>query len=154
MRAEHVLTAAEAEDIREGDYAYFLAPPEKAQALDRFFVDMPPPAAPDPRLLGDFYVGGDVTLGALAEIYGIPAEPDRAGLTLAQVINDDLGHPARPNDVVRLGPITLVVHKAIDGRAVNVGLQLAEPDPVIDAPESTLGRLKRRARAIFDKLRA
>ena len=154
VREERVLTAPEAKDIREGDHVYFLAPPERAQALDRFFVDMPPPAAPDPRLLGDFYVGGDVTLGALAEIYGIPAGPDRAGLTLAQVINDDLGHPARPNDVVRLGPITLVVHKAIDGRAVNVGLQLADPDPVIDAPESTLGRLKRRARAIFDKLRA
>lgn len=154
VRDERVLTAGEAKDIRQGDHVYFLAPPERAQALDRFFVDMPPPAAPDPRLLGDFYVGGDVTLGALAEIYGIPAGSDRATLTLAQVINDDLGHPARPNDVVRLGPITLVVHKAIDGKAVNVGLQLADPDPVDDAPKSTLMRLKRRARAVFDKLRA
>ena len=49
VRDEHVLTAAEAGDIREGDHAYFLAPPEKAKALDRFFVDMPPPA---PRMCG------------------------------------------------------------------------------------------------------
>ncbi len=53
--------------MREGDYVYLLAPPEKAQALDRFFVDMPPPSRPDPLLLGDFFVGGDATLGALAE---------------------------------------------------------------------------------------
>ena len=52
VRDEHILTPEEAGAVRDGDYVYLLAPPEKAQALDRFFVDMPPPAAPDPRLLG------------------------------------------------------------------------------------------------------
>ena len=59
VRNEEILTPAEAEPVREGDYVYLLAPPEKAQALDRFFVNMPPPASPDPRLLGDFFVPGD-----------------------------------------------------------------------------------------------
>ena len=59
VRDEEILTPAEADPVREGDYVYLLAPPEKAQALDRFFVNMPPPAAPDPRLLGDFFVPGD-----------------------------------------------------------------------------------------------
>jgi len=149
VRSERVLTAAEAAGIREGDHVYFLAPPEKAQALDRFFVDMPPPAAPDPRLLGDFFVGGDVTLGALAEIYGIAVAPQDAAKTLADHLTDALGHPARPNDVLALGAITLVVQKVVNGRAASVGLQLAEPDPVVDAPKTTLGRLKRRARATF-----
>src|SRR5262249_58790506 len=76
VRDEHVLTAAEADGIREGDYAYFLAPPEKAQALDRFFVDMPPPAVPDLQLLGDFFVSRDVTLATLREIYGLAIAPD------------------------------------------------------------------------------
>ena len=49
VRNEEILTPAEADPVREGDYVYLLAPPEKAQALDRFFVNMPPPAAPDPR---------------------------------------------------------------------------------------------------------
>ena len=71
VREQKILSPAEAHPVRQGDYVYLLAPPEKAQALDRFFVDMPPPAAPDPRLLGDFFVSGDVTLGALAEIYGL-----------------------------------------------------------------------------------
>jgi cell volume regulation protein A len=146
VRNERVHTPAEAVDIRAGDHVYFLAPPEKATALDRFFVDMPPPAAPDPRLLGDFFVGGDATLGALAEIYGLTIASDHRDMTLADHIADELGHAARPNDVLALGPITLVVQKVADGRAVTIGLQLAEPDPV-EAPRALLARLKRRARA-------
>ena len=76
VRDENMLSPAEAEPLREGDYVYLLAPPEKAQALDRFFVDMPPPARPDPLLLGDFFVTGDATLGELAEIYGLSIAPD------------------------------------------------------------------------------
>src|SRR5215467_1420193 len=71
VRDERILSPGEAAPIREGDYLYLLAPPEKAQALDRFFVDLPPPMAPDPLLLGDFFVSGEVTLGELAEIYGL-----------------------------------------------------------------------------------
>ncbi len=152
VRNERVHTPAEAVDIREGDHVYFLAPPEKAQALDRFFVDMPPPAAPDPRLLGDFFVSGDATLGALAEIYGLTVAPEHREMTLADHIVDELGHPARPNDVLALGPITLVVQKAVDGRAVNIGLQLAEPDPV-EAPQKLLARFRRRARAAMNVIR-
>jgi cell volume regulation protein A len=151
VRDEHVHTPAEAVDIREGDHVYFLAPPEKAQALDRFFVDMPPPAAPDPRLLGDFFVGGDATLGALAEIYGLTIAPDHANMTLADHIAEELHHPPRPNEVLALGPITLVVQKVVDGRAASIGLQLAEPDPV--EPEALLGRLKRRARRAIEAIR-
>src|SRR5262249_29626484 len=42
VRDEHVHTPEEAGVVREGDHVYFLAPPERAHALDRFFVDMPP----------------------------------------------------------------------------------------------------------------
>ena len=52
VRDERILSPTEAKPVRQGDYVYLLAPPEKAQALDRFFVDMPPPARPDPLLLG------------------------------------------------------------------------------------------------------
>jgi len=152
VRNERVHTPAEAVDIREGDHVYFLAPPEKAPALDRFFVDMPPPAAPDPRLLGDFFVGGDATLGALAEIYGLTIAPDHRDMTLADHIADELDRAARPSDVLALGPITLVVQKVVSGRAATVGLQLAEPDPVA-APQKRLARLRRRARAALRSIR-
>jgi potassium/hydrogen antiporter len=152
VRSERVLSPAEAADIREGDHVYFLAPPEKAQALDRFFVDMPPPAAPDPRLLGDFFVGGDVTLGALAEIYGIEVASEDRETTLADHIAEALGHPARANDVVPLGAITLVVQKAVADRAVNIGLQLAEPDPIVALPQTVAAKVRRRLRGALAAL--
>ena len=71
IRDEHILSPNEADPIAPGDYIYLLAPPERAEALDRFFVDMQPSSAPDPHLLGDFMVSGEHTLSELAEIYGV-----------------------------------------------------------------------------------
>src|SRR6201998_2358686 len=42
IRKEHILTPTEADPIAPGDYIYLLAPPERAEALDPFFVDMQP----------------------------------------------------------------------------------------------------------------
>ncbi len=83
IRNEQILTPAEAEPVAPGDYIYLLAPPERAGALDRFFVDMQPSSAPDPHLLGDFMVSGEHTLSELAEIYGVKVEEDQAKLTLS-----------------------------------------------------------------------
>jgi len=126
VRKEEILTPAEAHPLREGDYVYLLAPPEKAQALDRFFVAMPSPAKPDPRLLGDFFVGGDATLGALAEIYGLQVAADHNEVSLADFFRENLGRPARAGDIVQLGPIALLAHKVVDDRVTTVGLRLAE----------------------------
>ena len=76
IRDERVHTPEEAGHVREGDHVYFLAPPERAPSLDRFFVEMPAPARPDPSMLGDFFVSGEVTLGALAEVYGLPVRTE------------------------------------------------------------------------------
>jgi cell volume regulation protein A len=129
VRNEEILTPAEAEPLHEGDYVYLLAPPEKAQALDRFFVDMPPPAKPDPRLLGDFFVPATATLGALAGIYGLQVAAAHAELPLATYFVEQLGRPARLGDIVVLGPIALLAHQVESGRVVTVGLRLAEPEP-------------------------
>ncbi len=138
VRNEEILTPAEADPVREGDYVYLLAPPEKAQALDRFFVDMPPPGAPDPRLLGDFFVPGDATLGALAEIYGLQVAADHTEVTLADYFTEHLGRPAKTGDIVQLGPIALLAHMVTGGRVTTVGLRLAEPE----APTTVTGRAK------------
>ena len=137
VRKEDILTPAEAEPLIEGDYVYLLAPPEKAQALDRFFVEMSPPAKPDPRLLGDFFVPGTATLGALADIYGLQVAAAYAELPLAQYFIEQLGRPARVGDIVALGPIALLAHQVESGRVATVGLRLAEPE----APETWRERL-------------
>jgi cell volume regulation protein A len=137
VRNEQILTPPEAQPLQNGDYVYLLAPPEKAQALDRFFVDMPPPAKPDPRLLGDFFVPGTATLGALADIYGLQVAAAHADLPLAFYFAEQLGRAPRVGDVVALGPIALLAHQVEGGRVVTVGLRLAEPEP----PATWRGRL-------------
>jgi len=136
VRNENILTPAEAQPLEEGDYVYLLAPPEKAQALDRFFVDMPPPRAPDPRLLGDFFVPGTATLGALAEIYGLQVAADHAEVTLTDYFAEQLARPAKTGDIVELGPIALLAHQVEGGRVTTVGLRLAEPE----TPATLAGR--------------
>jgi len=128
VRNQKILTPVEANPVREGDYVYLLAPPEKAQALDRFFVNMPPPSAPDPRLLGDFFVPGTATLGALAEIYGLQVAADHTEVTLADYFSEQLGRRAKKGDVVEIGPIALLAHKVETGGVTTVGLRLAEPE--------------------------
>src|SRR5450830_622449 len=138
VRNEEILTPAEADPVREGDYVYLLAPPEKAQALDRFFVKMPRPASPDPRLLGDFFVTGTATLGALAEIYGLQVAADHTEVALADFFTENLGRPAKTGDIVQLGPIALLAHKVEKSRVTTVGLRLAEPEAATDL----IGRVK------------
>jgi cell volume regulation protein A len=118
--------------VREGDYIYLLAPPEKAQALDRFFVRMPS-ALPDPRQLGDFFVPGTATLGALADIYGLQVAADHTDVTLADYFNELLRRKPRKGDIVALGPIALLAHKVDNGVVTTVGLRLSEPEgPGVD----------------------
>jgi cell volume regulation protein A len=128
VRDERILTPAEAEPVRQGDYLYLLAPPEKAQALDRFFVDMPPPIVPDPHLLGDFFVSAAVTLGALAEIYGLSIAPEAATTSLADHFSRELGRAPKPGDTLPLGTIVLVVRAVEHDRVNAVGLRLPEEE--------------------------
>jgi cell volume regulation protein A len=126
VRDERILTPAEAEPVRQGDYLYLLAPPERAQALDRFFVDMPPPAAPDPHLLGDFFVSAETTLGAVAEIYGLSIEPAEAATPLVDYFAAKLARTPKVGDVLPLGAIELVAHDLAKDRVSAVGLRLPE----------------------------
>ncbi len=146
IRNEEILTPGEAGSVRQGDYIYLLAPPEKAQALDRFFVAMPPPALPDPRLLGDFFVPGTATLGALAEIYGLQVAADHTEVTLADYFSEQLRRRAKVGDIVALGPIALLAHKVDGSTVTTVGLRLAEPEASTD--------LAGRARAMWKRVQA
>lgn len=144
IRKEEIMTPAEAEPVRVGDYVYLLAPPEKAQALDRFFVNMPPPRAPDPELLGDFFVPGTAMLGALADIYGLQVAADHVEVSLAELFTEKLGRAAKSGDIVQLGPIALLAHKVESGRVGTVGLRLAEAEEQSTMPG--------RARALWRRL--
>ncbi len=149
VRDQKILSPQESQPVRPGDYVYVLAPPEKAQALDRFFVDMPPPTAPDPRLLGDFFVSGEVTLGALADIYGLSIAPEAAEITLADYFAEEIKRRPKQGDVVPLGPIALVAHRVTDGRLSNVGLRLAQEE---EPPATLAAKIKKTARELWSRL--
>jgi potassium/hydrogen antiporter len=153
VREQKILSPLEADPVRPGDYVYLLAPPEKAQALDRFFVDMPPPARPDPRLLGDFFVTGEHTLGELAEIYGLQIADEEKDLTLADHFARRSKRTPKQGDTLPLGEIALVVHQAVEGRVVSIGLRLAELEPD-DVPPTPLGRLQQVWRQVWRRLQA
>lgn len=128
IRDERILSPVEADPVAAGDYLYLLAPPEKAEALDRFFVDMAPSSAPDPHLLGDFMVSGEHTLGELAEIYGVSVEEEQAKLTLADYFDIHLDHAPKEGAELVLDPIVLVARSISGGRVNVVGLRLPEDE--------------------------
>lgn len=126
IRDEHILSPAEAEPVAPGDYIYLLAPPEKAEALDRFFVDMQPSTAPDPHLLGDFMVSGEHTLSELAEIYGVKVGEDESQLTLADYFDVHLDRAPKEGAELVLDSIVLIARSISGGRVNVVGLRLPE----------------------------
>jgi cell volume regulation protein A len=128
IRNEHILTPSEADPIAPGDYIYLLAPPERAEALDRFFVDMQPGTAPDPHLLGDFVVSGEHTLFELAEIYGVKADAGEERLTLSDYFDIHLHHAPKEGATLSLDTIVLVARSISGGRVNVVGLRLPEDD--------------------------
>jgi cell volume regulation protein A len=128
IRKESILTPVEAEPIAPGDYIYLLAPPEKAEALDRFFVDMQPSSEPDPHLLGDFMVSGEHTLAELAEIYGVKVGEDDGKLTLADYFDVHLDRAPKEGAELPLDEIVLVARSISGGRVNLVGLRLPEED--------------------------
>ncbi|MEH6951681.1 potassium/proton antiporter [Nitrobacter sp. NHB1] len=128
IRNEKILSPAEAEPIAAGDYLYLLAPPEKAEALDRFFVDMQPMASPDPHLLGDFLVSGETTVEDIAQIYGISVDPAAARLTLADYFDVHLDRAPKDGATLPLDTIVLVARNISEGRVNAVGLRLPEDE--------------------------
>ena len=151
VRDQRILMPSEAKDVREGDYVYLLAPPERAQSLDRFFMDMPPPAQPDPLLLGDFFVTGDHTLGELGAIYGLTISPEDAATTLADYFAVRTVRTPRQGDTLPLGAIALVAHRVTHGRVSSVGLRLADEEPN-EEPATWLARLKKALRRLWSRL--
>jgi cell volume regulation protein A len=112
---------------------------------------MPPPARPDPLLLGDFFVTGEHTLGELADIYGLTVAQEDKGTTLADHFARHGRRMPRPGDVLPFGEIALVAHQVTEGRVVSVGLRLAEVEPD-EKPPSWRRRLKQAWRKLLARL--
>ncbi|OKO69461.1 potassium/proton antiporter [Bradyrhizobium sp. NAS96.2] len=148
IRDERILTPVEADPVAPGDYIYLLAPPERAEALDRFFVDMAPSSAPDPHLLGDFMVSAEHTLGELAEIYGVKVDEHQAKLTLADYFDINLDRAPKEGAELALDEIVLVARSISGGRVNVVGLRLPEEEEKV-APRTRMQTVRRKLADIW-----
>ncbi|WP_166299475.1 potassium/proton antiporter [Bradyrhizobium sp. 2S1] len=148
IRDERILTPVEADPVAPGDYIYLLAPPERAEALDRFFVDMAPSSTPDPHLLGDFMVSGEHTLGELAEIYGVKVDEHQAMLTLADYFDINLDRAPKEGAELALDEIVLVARSISGGRVNVVGLRLPEEEEEV-APQTRMQTVRRKLADIW-----
>ena len=140
VRDERVHPAAEAMQAREGDYIYLLAPPEKARALDRFFME-PPERTKNLDALGDFFLPGTTNLGEVAATYDLKIAAEDAALSLSDDFAAHLKRPAKRGDTLPLGSVALVAHTVVDGRVTVVGLWLDEAPPP-PTPKTTTQRIK------------
>ncbi|MBR1208406.1 MULTISPECIES: potassium/proton antiporter [unclassified Bradyrhizobium] len=148
IRDQRILMPVEADPVAPGDYIYLLAPPERAEALDRFFVDMAPSSAPDPHLLGDFMVSGEHTLGELAEIYGVKVDEHQAKLTLADYFDINLDRAPKEGAELALDEIVLVARSISGGRVNVVGLRLPEEDEKV-VPQTRMQTVRRKLADIW-----
>jgi potassium/hydrogen antiporter len=151
IRDQRILSPIEADPVAAGDYIYLLAPPEKAEALDRFFVDMAASTAPDPHLLGDFMVSGEHTLGELAEIYGVKVDEEQARLTLADYFDIHLDRAPRAGAELALDSIVLIARSIGGGRVNVVGLRLPEEEEE-RAPLTRVQALKHKLAEIWSSV--
>ena len=151
IRDQRILSPAEGDPVAPGDYIYLLAPPEKAEALDRFFVDMLPSSAPDPHLLGDFVVSGEIKVGDIATAYGVTVDPERSDLTLADYFDVHLDHAPKEGASLELDSIGLVARSLSGGRVGIVGLRLPEEEEET-VPVTRLGSLKRKLSEVWSSV--
>jgi cell volume regulation protein A len=146
VREQTILQPAEAGPLRAGDYAYFLAPPDRASRLDRLFghgeegEDALGPAFP---------LAADTPVGALAELYGLElSEADRA-LTVAELFDARFESRPEVGDRIALGDNVIMTAIEVDeDRVVRAGMIIEEAGgygaPAAAAPGSWLARLLRR----------
>ena len=100
---------------------------------------------------GDFMVLGDVTLGNLGAVYGVPVAPDQVELTLADYFDINLDHLPKIDETLPFGEIVLVVRSIGGGRVSVVGLRLPEDEEAPPPPLKRRERAQRKARQVWKR---
>lgn len=146
VRDGDVRNAAEAGELKVGDYAYFLVAAERARRLDRMFAPLPPDAvnAAKRPLFGEFPIDGEAPLGEVAAFYGLEVPPALSGLSVSDAFSARHGEKLRTGSRIDLGAFAAVVARAVeDHRVIRAGLRIED---VVDLGPSSSDRGRRSER--------
>jgi cell volume regulation protein A len=138
VRGGDVHNAAEAGDLKVGDYAYFLLPPERVRKVDRLFAPLSADAvtAANRSIFGEFPIDGDAPIGELATFYDLKPPADIVGLTVREAFALRYPGRLRPGSRIDVGVFASIVVRETDGQTlVRAGLRL---DDIADLSIATL----------------
>lgn len=139
VRDGTVKNAAEAGQIRIGDYAYFVAPQDRVGRLDRLFVPLPADAAIAARrtAFGEFAVAPDAGLSDLAAFYEMQVPAQWAGLSVAEAFAAKHGDRLRAGSRLKLCSYAeLLARNVENGRVTKASLRLEDvADLTLKAPD-------------------
>ena len=145
VRNDRVMSPEEAGELRANDHAYFLAPPWRIHLLDRLFA-LPADVEADQSFFGEFTFRGDVTLGTLAELYGLSVPQDKRRTTVTDYFAEEINEHPVVGDRLALGASALIVREMDGDRVISAGLQL-ESAPARHLLPARLRRLLRLGRS-------
>ncbi len=121
-RGGQTLTPEAAGQLRTGDYAYVLAPPQRVHGLDRLFRQQEAAAATTD--VAAFPFVGAVRLGDLAGLYGLPVPQEEWGLSIADAFADRASDRVAPGMRIVYGRAMIEVRDVDDGRVTWAVLRL------------------------------
>ncbi|MBL8698997.1 MAG: potassium/proton antiporter [Alphaproteobacteria bacterium] len=144
IRGGTVMNRETLDRLEVDDYIIALAPPQHVITLDRLFSTPLEMRRRPAAELGEFVFHGEVELGRLCSLYGIPFEPLMHNETLDQFMRMRLGGSAVVGDRIAIGPVELIVRDVEKGHVVRVGLEVEPAEERLPAL-----RLLRRFTGLF-----
>ena len=129
VRDGAVKNAAEAGQIKAGDYAYFISPQDRVNRLDRLFAALPAEAvtAAKRTAFGEFAVAPDAPLSDLATFYEMQIPPKLAGLTVAEAFSVRYGNRLHTGSRLTLANYAELVARVVeDGQLLKASLRLED----------------------------
>ncbi|MCM5560271.1 potassium/proton antiporter [Pleomorphomonas sp. JP5] len=129
VRDGTVKNAAEAGQIKAGDYAYFISPQDRVNRLDRLFAALPAEAvtAAKRSAFGEFAVAPDAPLSDLATFYEMQIPPKLAGLTVAEAFSVRYGNRLHTGSRLTLANYAELVARVVeDGQLLKASLRLED----------------------------
>lgn len=138
LRGGKVVALHRAQPLQPHDHVYMFVARHRLALHDKLFAAAKPLDQDDREFFGDMALSPNIAAGQLAAMYGLEVAEAKAGLTLAEMFQQEFSGAAEPGDRIRLGEVELILRERDDkGRILSVGLAL-EPSRAASSAGSPL----------------